>query len=480
MLHLGRNILSLVTSRVLSAVILFLVYTRLTDYLGAEGAGQYGLLASYLTVFNFFVDLGMSQLVIKKMSEDKEKIGKYLSTYFVIQTILAVIFMLIMDLFVYFAEYPQFLKNALYITSLGLFLTSITLPFRTVIIASQNLTITAKVNFFNSLINAGMMFSAVYFELGIFFLAFIASAISIFDLIVYGIFVQYKLVKFKLEFDREFIKQLFIATLPFTLLTFFSIYNRIDGLLLPHLRNFTEAGYYSAAYKIWDILAYFPAVIGITLYPFFAGSITRGLMDQVKIGLETYSRYMIAIAVPLTIGSFILSEQLATIFGDEFAPAAPAVWLLVMGVSILFIYSPANSLIVSQRTRTATKVTGINLLFNLTANLIFIPKYGFVAAALITSFSELIQFLAYTYIIKKNIIQYTVFSNFIKPLIAGTVMAAVLYFVMDKSILISVPIAGLIYFLTLGLLKFFHREDWELFKTAANFRKPVAIEEQLP
>src|ERR1700733_6435257 len=97
MLHIGRNILSLLISRILAAVILFLIYTRLLQYLGPEAAGQFGLLAAYLTVFNFFVDLGMQQLVIKKVSEDRTQASKYLSNYFGIQFLLGVGFMLIMD-----------------------------------------------------------------------------------------------------------------------------------------------------------------------------------------------------------------------------------------------------------------------------------------------------------------------------------------------------------------------------------------------
>src|SRR3989344_9303450 len=117
MLHIGRNIITLLISKILGAVIIFLVYTRLIQYLGPEVAGQYGLIASYLTIFSFFVDLGMQQLVIKKVSEDKTHAGKYLANYFGIQFLLGLMFMLIMDGFVFFADYPAEVKLALYITS---------------------------------------------------------------------------------------------------------------------------------------------------------------------------------------------------------------------------------------------------------------------------------------------------------------------------------------------------------------------------
>ncbi len=474
MQHIGRNIFSLVLSRVISGVILFLIYTRLVQYLGPEQAGYYGLIASYLTVFSFFVDIGMSQLVIKKISEEKENAKKYLSNYFIIQFLLALAFMVIMDAFIFFADYPQELKVSLYVAAFGLLTTSISLPFRAVIIAYQNLTLTAKVNFFNSLINAAIMVLTIALHKGVLFLALITVFIGLFDLIVYGIVVHKKFVAFSLDMDRDFIKKLLILNLPFTLLTLFSIYNRVDGLILPHLRSFTENGYYSAAYKFWDTLAFVPGVIGISLYPFFAESLKRNAIDDVKKGLETYTRYMIALGVPMSVGAFLLAKPITlSFYGNDFLPAAPALWLLVTAVSVLFIYTPINSLMVSQLTKTATKITCVTLIFNVTANLVFIPIYGFVVAAAVTLISELIQTVGYTIAVKRHIVQFSFLVNFIKPIIASAIMAAAILLLGDLEIWLVIAIAGIVYTAALLLIKFFHREDFELLKAAVSFKKPV-------
>lgn len=474
MLHIGRNIFSLILSRVLSGVILFLIYTRLIQYLGPEAAGEFGLIASYLTVFNFFVDLGMSQLVIKKMSEDQTQIGKYLTNYFCIQLGLGLIFMVIMDGFVYFAHYPENVKNALYVAAVGLLLSSLTLPFRSVVVSMQRLTINAQVNFFDAVINAGMMALAIIFRQNVFFLAFISVIISSFDILVYGTIVHRKFTGFKLNFDINFIKQLFLWNTPFMLLTFFSIYNRIDGLILPHLRSFVENGYYAAAYKFWDILAYFPGILGITLYPFFAQAISQGQKEQVRQGLETYTRYMIAVAVPMSFGIYLLAKPIALeFFGPEFLPSADALWLLVLAVSILFVYTPLNSLIISQLTKTATKITGFTFFFNLIANLILIPKYGFVAAAAVTAASELIQAIGYAYFIKHKVVEFHLLQHFLKPLVSALAMSLFIYFFKDHNLWLVIALGALIYGGGLLLLRFFHRSDLELFKGAINLKKSV-------
>ncbi|HEV8601652.1 MAG TPA: flippase [Patescibacteria group bacterium] len=474
MLHIGRNVLSLIVSRILAGVILFLIYTRLVQYLGPAAAGEFGLLSTYLTVFSFFVDLGMSQLVIKRISEDREHAAKYLSNYFVLQFLLGFGFMLILDSIVYFAGYPQEVKNALYIIGCSLLIASLSLPFRSVINGFQRLTVIARINFLNSVINGSMMILAITLRKHLIFLASISLIVSSFDFFIYWYFVNRNFVKFSLSFDKQFAKQLLIATFPFALLTIFSIYNRVDTLLLPHLRNFEETGYYSAAYKFWDVLAFIPTVVGISLYPYFAESISLNLKDRVRSGLETYTRYMIAVGIPMAVGAYLLAPRLTLAFyGKSFLPAAPALWLLVTAVAILFIYSPSNSLVISQQTKLATKITGFTLLTNVVLNLILIPKFGFVAAAAVTVLSELMQALAYRFVITKKIIDYKFFRFFVKPAIAAAAMAGVVLLLEDRNIWLIMALSGICYTALLLLLRFFKTEDWELLKAAINIRKPI-------
>lgn len=460
MQQIGKNIISLLFSRVIAGIILFLIYTRLIQYFGPNVAGQYGLIVAFLTVFNFFVDLGMQQLVIKKISENRAESGKYLTNYFGIQFLLGLGFMLILDAIVLFGRYPDIVKHALYVTGFALLLSSLSMPFMSVINAFQRLGVIAKVNFANSVINASMMFLTIYLHKGVFFMSLVNLLVSAFDLVVYYFVVNRSFTKFSFKFDFPLWKTLFAINIPFALLTFFSIYNRIDTLLLPHLRGFVETGYYTAVYKFWDTLAFLPAVVSASLYPFFAESLSLGKIADSRKVLEAYTRYMIALAVPSSVGAFVLSHRLTVaFFGDKFAPAAPALWLLVAAVSVLFIYSPVNSLIISQKTRAAVKITGFNLLFNLVLNLIFIRLYGFVAAAVLTLASECVQWMGYTYVIKKQVVDFDSLKYFAKPVAAALVMGALVHFMGSVNLWLVVAAAGTVYFVLLFALKFFRAED---------------------
>ncbi|MBX4187444.1 MAG: flippase, partial [Candidatus Doudnabacteria bacterium] len=444
MLHIGRNILSLITSRVLSAIILLFVYFRLPEYLGPDAMGKFGLQSSYLIVFAFFVDLGMQQLVIKKVSESRAEAGKYLSNYFGIQFLFGLLFASIMTAIILAANYPPLVRQALLVTAVGLFLSSMTMPFMSVINAFERFKIIAAVNFVNTMINASMIILTIVMRRNILFLAFIPVVVSSFDILVYAYIVRKKFAQLSFRFDFDFWKMLFIWNLPFIPLTIFSIYNRVDTLLLPHLRNFTETGYYTVAYKFWDLLAFIPGAVGAVLYPYFAGRLFRGEHQEARKVVEIYTRFMIALGVALTVGAYLLADRLllTLLRTNEFAPAAPALWILVAAVSLLMIYSPVNSIIISQRTKTATIITGITLIFNLTANIVLVPKYGFVMAAIITFFSELLQLVGYTYIVKTKVIDFKYFSSFTKPLIAGLLMGGVVYYLRDLNLIILLPIGG--------------------------------------
>jgi O-antigen/teichoic acid export membrane protein len=463
MQQIGRNIVSLLISRVMAGIILFFIYTRLIQYFGPEVAGQFGLIAGYLTVFSFFVDLGMQQLVIKKVSENKSEASKYLSNYLGIQFFLGVGFMLILDSIVLASHYPQDVRNALYVTGLSLLISSLSMPFMAIINGFQRLGVIAKVHFLNSLINASMMALTIYLHKGIFFMAFVNIIAAVVDLIIYWYVVEKNFTHFRLKFDFAFWRTLFVLNLPFTLLTFFSIYNRIDTLLLPHLRNFTENGYYTAVYKFWDTLAYLPAVVSASLYPFFAETLAQKRTNEARKGLESYTRYMIALALPLAVGAFLLAPRLTvSFFGEEFAKAAPALGLLVAAVGVLFIYSPVNSLIISQRTKSAVKITGFNLVINVVLNFILIRKFGFVAAAAVTLFSECIQWFGYTYVVNRDVFKFKFMPFFVKPILSSAVMAGAIYLMADRNLWLIIAAGGFTYLLALIVFQFFQAEDRRL------------------
>jgi O-antigen/teichoic acid export membrane protein len=135
-----------------------------------------------------------------------------------------------------------------------------------------------------------------------------------------------------------------------------------------------------------------------------------------------------------------------------------------------------NSLIISQRTSAAVKITGFNLLFNIVLNVILISKYGFVAAACVTLASECVQWFGYTYIVNKHVLKFNFLNNFYKPAIAAAVMGGVVYWLQDHNLWLVVAIGGVVYVLALAAVQFFRAEDRRLLLGGLLAANPEPVE----
>ncbi len=464
--NITKNIFWLTASRVLALVFLFIAYTRLFRYLGPFSSGQYQFVLSYVLIFATIVDFGIQQFVTKKISEKPENTKKYFQDFFSFEILASVSLYIILVALAYFKGYDREVFYAICVAGLGLVANALTYPYLAVMAAFQDMRKVALINFLNSLVNIGIIFSAIIFRKHIVFLASVQLLFGLLDLVLYRIFVTKHLPKpdvikaifnFHLKPIWEIIKQGW----PFALLVGFSaIYNRIDVLLVTFLKGYEQTGFYTAAYKIFDLLGFFPSVVSYTLFPFFAGLMAKKALGEVKANLEKYIKVMILVAVPMAVGGSILSAKLiALIAGPEFAPAAGVLAILIWAPAILFIYIPANALVISQLTKKALMVTGANVMLNTLGNLVLLPRFGIKAAAIMTVVSELIQGFFYFYFIRKNIIRFSFSGLWIKPVLAAGVMGAVLWLVRESSLSISLPLGTGIYFTMLIVTGFLGKAD---------------------
>ena len=356
-------------------------------------------------------------------------------------------------------------------------------PFLSVMTARQDLKKVALINFLNSLVNVSIIFLAIWLKKYILFLAGIQLAFGILDLILYSVFIR-KHIPSPLLFERaervenpiksaspqgrrlnffdaKIIIDILKSAWPFALLVGFSaIYNRIDVIIITKLLDYTQAGLYTAAYKFFDILNFFPASVSHVLFPVLTALMAKNLISEVKLTLEKYLKLMIAVALPVAVGGTILSKQLMLLIaGKEFAASSQVLSILIWSIAILFIYIPVNSLIISQLTKKAMVVTGANVLINIIGNIILIPIYGIKGAAIMTVVSEAVQGIFYFYFVRKNITEFKFLSILWKPALAAVIMGLAVWQVREVNLIWSIALGGGVYAIMLVLTKFVSKDD---------------------
>jgi len=267
--------------------------------------------------------------------------------------------------------------------------------------------------------------------------------------------------------DWTLIKKIFKAAIPFAVLVGFStVYNRIDVVLITKLLGYTQTGFYTAAYKFYDLIAFFPAVVSHSLYPVFSTLMAQNKLQDVRNALERYLRLMTALALPMATGAMLLSVPLIKILaGEEFVPAAKVLAVLVWAPAILFVYIVVNSLVISQLTKFATFITGVNVIINIVGNLVLLPRIGIMGAAIMTIVSEAIQGIFYFYFVRTKVTRFSFLKNIWQPCIATAIMGAAVYYMKDYFIVIPIAACAMIYGVCLLVLGFFKKEDYQFVKS---------------
>jgi len=468
----SKNIFWLSLSRVFALVMLAAAYFLLFRYLKPFGTGQYQFVLSYVLLFSTIVDFGIQQFITKKISEEPENTKKYFQNFFTFESLAALLLYAVLLSVAFMRHYDRVVFEAIAVAGLGMVANALTYPFLAVLAAYQDLRKVALVNFLNSCVNVAIIFSAIIFHKYIVFLASVQVSFGILDLILYRYFVKKylpnpQIVKAIFSFDFALIKGILQQGWPFAVLVGFSaIYNRIDVVLITALKGYTETGYYTAAYKIFDLLGFFPSVVSYTLFPFFAGLMSKNALPEVKENLEKYVRLMVAAALPMAVGGMLLSAKLISLVaGPGYDQAAPVLAILIWAPAILFVYIPVNSLVISQLTRKAVLITGANVIINTVGNLLLIPRYGIKASAIMTVVSEMLQGIFYFYFVRKNITHFQFLPMLGKPILSAALMGAVLWPLRTESLFVTLPIGAAVYGLMLVVTGFMRKKDWVILRT---------------
>jgi O-antigen/teichoic acid export membrane protein len=170
-------------------------------------------------------------------------------------------------------------------------------------------------------------------------------------------------------------------------------YGRIDQILVFRIVGDEAAGLYGSVYRVLDRAEFVPAAIMTTLYPIIAaahGVDPARVRRLVQVALDALS----LITLPLLAFTIAMAAPIVDLlFGDEFAAAAPALPIL-MGAFVLVAYNylVGYMIIVLELQRRFVVYAVGALVFNVAANLVLLPPYGFLAAAWITLATELLVF----------------------------------------------------------------------------------------
>jgi len=256
-----------------------------------------------------------------------------------------------------------------------------------------------------------------------------------------------ELLKLTFSYDASLLKEMLVYSLPVLIANIsFIINENIDkiflGQLLPADIAEQEVGIYAACYKIAVFLSIFINAFRLGAEPFFFSQAKN------KNATETYARIMdyFVIAVSLIFVFLVANIELLKYFikGKDAAEQAlywsglRIVPVLLFGYVSLGIYINLSIWYkLSDQTRFGLYISGIGAILTIVLNLIFIPKFGYMASAWIslTAYTGMMIF-SYLWGQRNYPIPYKLKKN-IFYLLSSVCIVFVVFVVFDRNLIIG-------------------------------------------
>jgi O-antigen/teichoic acid export membrane protein len=264
-------------------------------------------------------------------------------------------------------------------------------------------------------------------------------------------------------FDGALIRVLIRTSIPFLISgTLGVIYYRIDTVLLSLMTNTAVVGWYGAGYRLFDTLIFIPSLI-ITpiMYPVFS-RLSSATHAQLRLAVEKSLNFLLVCSVPIAVGMIVAAPNIIGFLyhRPEYVHTYAVLQGLAPGLVFLYANTVLNSVIIStQREKKIPLMAGIALVFNLGLNLALIPLYQHIAAAAVTSLTELLLLILSLFFTPRYLLPVESLRVAGKALFASVVMGIVIWLMGRFSILVIAPTALVVYVCMTLLLGTIPRND---------------------
>jgi O-antigen/teichoic acid export membrane protein len=117
--------------------------------------------------------------------------------------------------------------------------------------------------------------------------------------------------------------------------------------------------------------------------------------------------------------------------------------------------------------RSAAKINTINTIANVGLNLMFIPRFGLVGAALITVVTDLISSIQFYFLLRKQLNLPDVKSILARVIIAAVIMAVPVQMVVHMHVFIPMAVGAVVYFILIIAFRVVGNEELLFVQKAA-------------
>ena len=453
------NLTALVFAQALIKLINFAVSIAVVRYLGAQELGRYAYVLAFAYPFGIVADFGLATFAIREISREPARGPEVVAGLRRAVLLLSGLGSVAMMSVAMMAGHDTTTMLCMGLAALSMLLSAATTPFIVALTAREDLHLVSVHRVVGSILVAMATVIVLLLEGASLGLLMAAVAVS-WLMLVFARFLTGSVPSPPVVLSartRTMIRQ----ALPFGLMMLgYALYYRVDMVMLHWLREPRDVGLYAAAYRFLDAVILLSASIGGPFYPRLSNMVGRdpqGIRDL----LEGTWKPLLALGLPVMLGTFILAEPLTQVlFGDEFVEAGVVLQVLILGsLPLLWINIPNQALQAADVVLPLARMYGLSVLVNVLLNLVLIPRWGPVGAAVATVACEWLNLALVVRMVRREFGLSLSSEGLWRYLVAAAIMIVVLWAGRDLALALEVFLGALAYVAGLFLVGYLRSAD---------------------
>ena len=363
--------------------------------LGPDRVGQLTVAVVLVGYFDILVNFGLGTLLTRNVSRAPAEAPRYFWNSLAARLTLWLVLLPVLGLVVgplapTLAITPA-IAGALTLFVVALLPGQVSGTASALLSAFERMEIPAAVTVVVNLVRVSLGVAVVVNGGGIVDLGWVSVVVSLFGMVVLLVLTARLLGLPEWSWEPRFAATLVSDSYPLMVNNLLnSVFFRIDVVVLQALAGAPMVGWYSTAYRFIDGLNVVPSSFVLAVFPLFARQAgeSRARLDA---AVAASLKVLLTLALPICVGTLVLAEPMILLLADErYLPhAAIALAILVWFLPLSFTNGLLQYVLIAVgRERVVTVGFFVAAGFNLGANLLLVPRYGYVASSVITVASE--------------------------------------------------------------------------------------------
>ncbi|MER3514377.1 MAG: flippase [Chloroflexota bacterium] len=416
--------------------------------LGDATFGRYSTALAYVYLFAIFSDLGLGTYLVREVARDRSRIAELLSNVIVLRLILSAGTVALIVGSAAALGRPGDVVIGVFVAGCMLFAFAVQGPLDSVLIGRERLDYSAVFSIATQLVFVGLgtlvlLRGLSYVWLLAAQLVSVLSAAALSAIVVRRLatdggqwYAEARLQQSRRRLPSSILGRpsprkwpgLVRAALPFGVIGFtIGLSYHLDTVLLSTYRSDAEVGWYRAAYNLIFTLTMISHAICLALYPSLTrqrASLPQGLVRAYERALK----YLFMLSIPIAVGATILAGSIIlNLYREALAPAVVPLRILIWVLPLLFLSEFLGYVvIIADREQRAARALIVSTTCNVLLNLLLIPRFGYLAASVVTVITEAVLVGQYLWELRHELAGVRRVEVFGKPLLAALIMGLML------------------------------------------------------